>query len=57
MPPAISADQVEGFGVAMMKLVLSGHFDEVMNTVETFGKPESHFRTSISGATIRRKTA
>jgi hypothetical protein len=25
---------VEGFGLAMMKLVLSGHIDEVVETVE-----------------------
>lgn len=29
MPSHITADQVEGFGVAMMELVLSGHVDEV----------------------------
>lgn len=34
MPSHISADQVQGFGVAMMKLVLSGHIDEVVDTVE-----------------------
>ena len=34
MPSHISADQVEGFGVAMMKMVLSGHIDEVVDTVE-----------------------
>ena len=34
MPSHISADQVEGFGIAMMKLVLSGHIDEVVDTVE-----------------------
>jgi pyruvate dehydrogenase (quinone) len=34
MPPHISADQVEGFGLAMMKLVLSGHVDEVVDTME-----------------------
>ena len=34
LPPHISAEQVEGFGVAMMKLVLSGHIDEVVETVE-----------------------
>jgi pyruvate dehydrogenase (quinone) len=34
MPPHISAEQVKGFGVAMMKLALSGHIDEVVDTVE-----------------------
>ncbi|HTS35784.1 MAG TPA: pyruvate dehydrogenase [Candidatus Solibacter sp.] len=34
MPSHISADQVEGFGVAMMKLVLSGHIDEVVDTIQ-----------------------
>ena len=34
MPSHITADQVEGFGVAMMKLVLSGHIDEVVDTIE-----------------------
>jgi hypothetical protein len=34
MPSHISADQVGGFGLAMMKLVLSGHMDEVVETVE-----------------------
>ena len=34
MPPRISADQVAGFGVAMMKLTLSGHIDEVVETIE-----------------------
>jgi pyruvate dehydrogenase (quinone) len=34
MPPHITADQVEGFGVAMMKLVLSGQIDEVVDTVD-----------------------
>src|SRR5258708_4861722 len=34
LPPHISAQQVEGFGVAMMKLVLSGHIDEVVETME-----------------------
>jgi len=33
MPSHISADQVEGFGITMMKLVLSGHVDEVVETV------------------------
>jgi pyruvate dehydrogenase (quinone) len=33
-PPHIAADQVRGFGVAMMKLVLSGHVDEVVDTIE-----------------------
>ena len=34
VPSHISADQVEGFGVAMMKLVLSGHVEEVVDTIE-----------------------
>ena len=34
IPPHISAEQVKGFGVAMMKLALSGHIDEVVDTVE-----------------------
>jgi pyruvate dehydrogenase (quinone) len=34
MPSHISADQVKGFGLTMMKLVLSGHIDEVVETVE-----------------------
>jgi len=34
MPPHITPDQVKGFGVAMMKLALSGHIDEVVDTVE-----------------------
>lgn len=34
MPPHITGDQVEGFGVSMMKLVLSGHVDEVVDTIE-----------------------
>ena len=32
-PSHITADQVEGFGVAMMKLVLSGHINEVADTI------------------------
>jgi len=34
MPPHVTAEQVEGFGIGMMKLVLSGHIDEVVETVE-----------------------
>jgi pyruvate dehydrogenase (quinone) len=34
MPPHINAEQVQGFGIAMMKLVLSGHVDEVAETIE-----------------------
>jgi pyruvate dehydrogenase (quinone) len=34
MPSHISADEVEGFGPAMMKLVLSRHIDEVVDTLE-----------------------
>jgi pyruvate dehydrogenase (quinone) len=34
MPSHISADQVKGFGLTMMKLVLSGHIDEVVETLE-----------------------
>jgi pyruvate dehydrogenase (quinone) len=33
-PPHIAPDQVRGFGVAMMKLALSGHVDEVVDTIE-----------------------
>jgi pyruvate dehydrogenase (quinone) len=34
MPSHITAEQVKGFGITMMKLVLSGHIDEVVETVE-----------------------
>ena len=34
MPSHITAEQVKGFGLTMMKLVLSGHIDEVVETVE-----------------------
>jgi pyruvate dehydrogenase (quinone) len=34
LPPHITAEQVEGFGIGTMKLVLSGHIDEVLETVE-----------------------
>jgi pyruvate dehydrogenase (quinone) len=34
MPPHITAEQVEGFALSMSKLVLSGHVDEVVATVE-----------------------
>jgi pyruvate dehydrogenase (quinone) len=34
MPSHITADQVKGFGLTMMKLILSGHVDEVVETVE-----------------------
>ena len=34
MPSHITAEQVKGFGLTMMKLVLSGHVDEVVETVE-----------------------
>jgi len=34
LPPHITAEQVEGFGIATMKLVLSGHMEEVLETVE-----------------------
>ena len=33
-PPHVAADQVTGFGLAMMKLALSGHVDEVVDTIE-----------------------
>lgn len=33
LPPNITADQLMGFGVAMAKLVLTGHIDEV-DTIE-----------------------
>lgn len=35
LPPHVNADQLMGFGVAMGKLVLSGHIDEVVDTIET----------------------
>jgi pyruvate dehydrogenase (quinone) len=35
LPPNVTVDQLMGFGVAMAKLVLSGHIDEVLDTVET----------------------
>jgi hypothetical protein len=34
MPSHISADQLKGFGLTMMKLVLSNHIDEVVETAE-----------------------
>jgi len=34
LPPHITADQVEGFALTMGKLVLSGHIDEVVESVE-----------------------
>jgi len=34
LPPRVSADQLMGFGIAMGKLVLSGHIDAVVDTVE-----------------------
>jgi pyruvate dehydrogenase (quinone) len=34
LPPHITAEQVEGFALTMGKLVLSGHIDEVVETVE-----------------------
>ena len=34
MPSHITADQVEGFGITMTKLVLSGRVDEVVDTIE-----------------------
>ena len=34
MPAHVTADQVEGFALTMGKLVLSGHIDEVVSTVE-----------------------
>jgi pyruvate dehydrogenase (quinone) len=35
LPPKISADQLMGFGITMGKLVLAGHIDEVVDTVES----------------------
>jgi pyruvate dehydrogenase (quinone) len=35
LPSHISADQVVGFGLTWGKLVLSGHIDEVLDTIET----------------------
>lgn len=34
LPPHVTAEQVEGFALTMGKLVLSGHIDEVLETVE-----------------------
>jgi pyruvate dehydrogenase (quinone) len=34
LPPHITAEQVKGFGIAMMKLALSGHIDEVVDSIE-----------------------
>jgi pyruvate dehydrogenase (quinone) len=34
LPPHVTAEQVEGFGLTMGKLVLSGHIDEVVDTIE-----------------------
>ena len=35
LPSHITAEQVEGFALTMGKLVLSGHIDEVVDTIET----------------------
>jgi pyruvate dehydrogenase (quinone) len=35
LPSHITAEQVVGYGLTMGKLVLSGHIDEVVNTIET----------------------
>jgi pyruvate dehydrogenase (quinone) len=35
LPPHVDADQLMGFGISMGKLVLSGHIDEVVDTIET----------------------
>jgi pyruvate dehydrogenase (quinone) len=35
LPSHMTADQVVGFGLTMGKLVLSGHIDEVVDTIET----------------------
>jgi pyruvate dehydrogenase (quinone) len=34
LPPHITAEQAEGFALTMGKLVLSGHIDEVVDTIE-----------------------
>ena len=34
MPPHVSIGQLEGFSLAMGKLILSGHIDEVVETIE-----------------------
>jgi pyruvate dehydrogenase (quinone) len=34
MPPHVTFEQVTGFALAMMKLTLSGHIDEVVATIE-----------------------
>ena len=34
MPPHATAEQVEGFALTMGKLVLSGHVEELLETVE-----------------------
>src|SRR5271167_4319606 len=35
LPAHIAAEQLVGFGLTMGKLVLSGHIDEVVDTIET----------------------
>jgi pyruvate dehydrogenase (quinone) len=35
LPSHIAPEMVVGFGLAMGKLVLSGHIDEVVDTIET----------------------
>ncbi len=35
LPSHITAEQVVGFGLTMGKLVLAGHIDEVVDTIET----------------------
>jgi pyruvate dehydrogenase (quinone) len=35
LPPHVTSDQLVGYGITMAKLVLSGHIDEVVDTVET----------------------
>lgn len=35
LPSHMTSDQVVGFGITMGKLVLSGHIDEVVDTIET----------------------
>src|SRR5215469_14267723 len=34
LPPHVTAEQVEGFALTMGKLVLAGHIDEVVDTIE-----------------------
>jgi pyruvate dehydrogenase (quinone) len=35
MPPHVTVEQAAGFALAMAKLTLSGHVDEVVDTIES----------------------